>query len=81
MNGKDITLEEAKKRATITVNEFACLFNCSTITVYRKVEAGKIQTIKLGSRRLIPNSFFMQLLEEHNKPPTLRGGSAVYNSR
>jgi len=64
MNGQNITLEEAKKRATITVNEFACLFNCSTITVYRKVETGKIQSIKLGSRRLIPSSYFMKLIEE-----------------
>lgn len=64
MNGQNISLEEAKGRATITVNEFACLFNCSAITVYRKVESGQIRSIKLGSRRLIPNSYFMKLIEE-----------------
>lgn len=62
-----ITLEEARGRASLTIKEFASLFGCSTITIYRRVEAGKIPNIQIGSRRLIPNSYYMKLIEEGGK--------------
>jgi excisionase family DNA binding protein len=63
MSKSTITIQEARNRASVSPAELACLTGLAEITVYRKVKAGDIPSVKLGGRRLIPASFFMQLLE------------------
>jgi len=62
--GNPITLEEAEARAALSVREFAQLMGCAPISIYRRIESGSIQTISIGSRKLIPHGFYMKLIEE-----------------
>lgn len=48
-----LTLE---KRRAFSIPEAARMLGISRATVYRMLKEGQIQTIKIGSRRLVPAS-------------------------
>ena len=57
------TKEQALNRAAISVKEFSEITGIAAQTVYNNAREGKIETIKLAGRRMIPAYVFMPLLE------------------
>jgi excisionase family DNA binding protein len=54
------TLEE--KRRAFSVREAARMCGVSRATLYRLLKEGKITTVKIGSRRLVPEASIETLL-------------------
>jgi len=48
----------------LSINEVAEILGVSTISVYRWAENGKLPSVKLGSRRLIPSEVVDSLVKE-----------------
>ncbi|MDY7027146.1 MAG: helix-turn-helix domain-containing protein [Spirochaetota bacterium] len=59
---KSITLEEARARASLTVKEFAALAGVSPMTIYRTAQKGKIESVRIGGRVMIPRTVFAPML-------------------
>lgn len=62
MSKKEITAAEAKNRASVSPAKLASLTGLSEISVYRKLKDGTIPSMRIGSRHLIPASFYLPLL-------------------
>jgi excisionase family DNA binding protein len=55
---------EQERRRAYSVRETARTTNLSYATIYRLIGKGKLRTVKIGGRRLIPASALDALLEE-----------------
>jgi excisionase family DNA binding protein len=62
MKKDEISIEDARKRAALTVDEFASLTGTSTISIYRHTKSDKIPAIRLGGRVMIPRTYFAQFI-------------------
>jgi excisionase family DNA binding protein len=51
-------------RLVLSIDEAANACNLSRATVYRLISAGKLATVKIGSRRLVPLTALETLLEK-----------------
>ena len=49
------------------INDFCRLFGLGRTTVYSLIGAGKLATIKIGNRRLIPREAALSLIAEASK--------------
>lgn len=54
---------ETTRKAYLSIPETAELLGLATITVYRMAEAGRLPSVKLGSRRMVPAAKLEALLE------------------
>ena len=63
----DEAIERAQQRLVYSILETAHTLNLSRATVYRLLTQGKIASIKIGSRRLIPRSSIEILVREGTK--------------
>ena len=57
-----ISIEEAKNRAGLTVDEFSYLVGVSKIQTYRNIKRGVLDSINLGHRIIIPRTVFAPML-------------------
>lgn len=63
MEKKQITADEALQRGALNAAEFAELFGVSRITTYRNMEAGKIPSMRIGGRVMVPRSYYASMIE------------------
>ena len=57
----NIGIADLKNRAAVTVKEFAHLTGQHPISVYRATEAGKLESVRIASRVMIPRSVWAPL--------------------
>jgi excisionase family DNA binding protein len=55
--------EDAAPRRALRVNEFCEAYRVSRSTAYRLIAEGKLKTVKVGNRRLVPVDAAEALLE------------------
>jgi excisionase family DNA binding protein len=58
----DKAIEHAEQRRVYSILEAAHVLNLSRATLYRLLAEGRIASIKIGSRRLIPRTSIDDLL-------------------
>jgi excisionase family DNA binding protein len=63
----DEAIEQAQQRLVYSICEAAHALNLSRATLYRLLGQGRIASIKIGSRRLIPRSSIEILVREGTK--------------
>lgn len=59
-----ITLDEARKRATLRIPEAAELLGVSDDVAYRAAASGELPTLRLGRRLFVPVPRLLELLGE-----------------
>jgi excisionase family DNA binding protein len=64
MNSQARETREQQRRLAYSVRETVRTTNLSYASIYRLIKAGKIRSVKIGGRRLIPASALDALLEE-----------------
>jgi excisionase family DNA binding protein len=64
MNSEAREAREQQRRLAYSVRETVRTTNLSYASIYRLIKAGKIRSVKIGGRRLIPASALDALLEE-----------------
>jgi excisionase family DNA binding protein len=64
MNSQSQAAREQQRRLAYSVRETVRTTNLSYASIYRLIRAGKIRSVKIGGRRLIPASALDALLEE-----------------
>jgi excisionase family DNA binding protein len=55
------------ERRAFSIRETECATNLSHATIYRLIAAGKLTTVKVGARRLVPVAAIDALLREGAK--------------
>jgi excisionase family DNA binding protein len=60
------TVHPDQKRA-FHVNEASGVYGWSRSTIYKMIKAGKLRTVKIGGRRLIPRDALESLIAEANQ--------------
>ena len=60
---KPLTIEEVRRRPTITVQEYAAFVGVSKDTVYEAAARDQIRVLRLGKRILIPTAGLLAELQ------------------
>ena len=61
---EDYTVEKHPVHEVLTVQEAATVLRVGRTTMYRLIKTGKIKTIKIGRKILIPRSFIQLFVEK-----------------
>jgi excisionase family DNA binding protein len=62
MKTKTLSIETALQRAAISIPEYAALIGIHPITIYKMAEKGDLETIRIGTRRLVPHRVYAGLV-------------------
>ena len=62
MKTKAIDIETALCRGAISIPQYAGLIGVHPITAYKLAEKGELETIRIGTRRLVPNRVYADLV-------------------
>jgi excisionase family DNA binding protein len=53
----------------LNVDEARALLNVARSTVYAEMDAGRLRSLKVGKRRLVPSSAIAEFIAEHGAKP------------
>jgi len=62
MDGNQMRYAENPERRALSIKETAATSGLSRSSLYRLIEAGKLATVKIGARRLVPVAAIDKLL-------------------
>jgi len=57
-----LTVPQPNEKRALRINEAVALYGISRSTIYKIMAAGKLRTVKIGGRRLIPRDVLEALL-------------------
>ncbi len=61
--GGTITMDDARRRATLTVEEAGALVGIGRSAAYAAARTGQLPTVRIGKRLVVPTARLLRLLE------------------